>query len=341
MSGDDTGDSRLTALTRWVQDELGFSGSRIAPASSDASFRRYFRVTPQPDAARPDARGPGAADWESFIVMDAPPGKEDLGPFLRVAGLLADWGLNVPVVLARDLAAGLLLMTDLGSTQYLPMLAADRDVDRLYADALAALLRAQSRGAAAAGILPPYDDRLLSQEMQLMPEWFLGRHLAAGVDGADRLMLDAFAATLLHSARAQPRVFVHRDYHSRNLMVSAADNPGILDFQDAVMGPVTYDLVSLLKDCYIAWPAERVRGWALQHREGLLMGLQRHVKVLGIFARLHYRDHKPQYLSDLPRVFDYVREAAARYPDTAPFAAFLGRLEPQFLAAQRRASGAP
>jgi aminoglycoside/choline kinase family phosphotransferase len=258
------------------------------------------------------------------------------------------------VVLARNLAEGLLLMTDLGSTQYLPELAANRDVERLYADALAALCTMQTTGAAAAA-LPCYDRARLGQELALMPEWFLGPHLGVAVEGADRSLLEALDECLVESALAQPQVFVHRDYHSRNLMLCQPRNPGILDFQDAVFGPVTYDLVSLLKDCYITWPPERVRGWALRHRANLLdagvaagseaqflrwfdlMGLQRHIKVLGIFARLHYRDHKPQYLHDLPRVWDYVRETAALYRETAAFGALLTRLEPLFLAAQARA----
>lgn len=362
MGGDDSSDARLAALTRWVQDDLGFSGSHIAPASADASFRRYFRVVPRPGApqpaGQPAAPQPGAPNVESFIVMDAPPEKENLGPFLRVARLLADRGLNVPLVLARNVAEGLLLLTDLGSTQYLPELAANRDVDLLHADALAALGRMQTMDGAALAVLPPYDRALLLQEMQLMPQWFLGRHLAMDIGVAERALLDEFAETMVQSALVQPRVFVHRDYHSRNLMRRAAANPGILDFQDAVVGPVTYDLVSLLKDCYIAWPAARVRGWALQHRAHLAsagipagasedeflrwfdwMGLQRHVKVLGIFARLFYRDCKSQYLRDLPRVFDYVREAAARYPETAGFAAFIESLEPRFRAAQTRVLG--
>jgi aminoglycoside/choline kinase family phosphotransferase len=344
MAGDDTSDPRLAVLTRWVRSDLGFADSRIAPASADASFRRYFRVTP----------AAGAATHEPLIVMDAPPGKEDVAPFLRVARMLEEWGLNVPVVLARNLAEGLLLMTDLGSTQYLTALAANRDVERQYADALAALCLMQTRGEGAAA-LPPYDGVRLGQELALMPEWFLGRHLGVAVEGADRSLLEALDACLIASALAQPRVFVHRDFHSRNLMLCERRNPGILDFQDAVFGPITYDLVSLLKDCYITWAPGRVRGWALRHRANLveagvetgseeqflrwfdLMGLQRHIKVLGIFARLHYRDHKPQYLLDLPRVFAYVRETAALYRETAAFAALLARLEPVFVEAQARA----
>jgi aminoglycoside/choline kinase family phosphotransferase len=350
MGGDDSSDPRRAALTRWVRDDLGFADGGIAPASADASFRRYFRVTPPADAP----------SHEPFIVMDAPPDKEDLGPFLRVAKLLAQWGLNVPVVLARNVEEGLLLMTDLGSEQYLPALAAGRDVERLHSDALAALLAMQTADDGDARDLPPYDETRLRDEMGLLPEWFLGRHLGIDLDDAGRALFATLGEFLIDSALAQPRVFVHRDFHSRNLMLCDRRNPGILDFQDAVHGPITYDLVSLLKDCYIAWPEGRVRGWALRHRARLLeagvaagaddaeflrwfdlMGLQRHIKVLGIFARLHYRDHKPQYLSDLPRVFDYVRAAAARYPETAAFAGMLQRLEPRFQAAQARALAVP
>jgi len=343
MGVPDASDSRLALLTRWVVEDLGFTGSRIEPASVDASFRRYFRLT---------------RDADSYIVMDAPPDKEALAPFVGVARTLKEVGLNVPLVLARDMEQGLLLLSDLGTRQYLDELAAESQVDRLYGDALQALLRMQTGGAAAARALPPYDRALLLREMQLMPEWFLGRHLGANVDG-DRGMLDRLFETLVNSALAQPKTFVHRDYHSRNLLVTEDANPGILDFQDAVYGAVTYDLVSLLKDCYIAWPAERVNDWALQYRERLLgagfalgaderefirwfdlMGLQRHIKVLGIFARLYYRDGKAGYLGDLPRVLAYTRAAAALYPETAEFADYIGaRIDPQFQRAQARALG--
>jgi aminoglycoside/choline kinase family phosphotransferase len=331
----DASDSRLAALTRWVVEDLGFAGSRIEPASADASFRRYFRVT----------RG-----TDTCIVMDAPPDKEDVAPFVRVARMLVGLGLNVPILLARDEARGFLLLSDLGSRQYLDALAAGRDVERLYADALAALVTLQTRGGAAAGTLAPYDAALL-------PEWFLGRHLGMTVGAPERAVLERLFAVLIRSAEAQPAVFVHRDYHSRNLLITADHNPGILDFQDAVAGPVTYDAVSLLKDCYITWPPERVRAWLLDYRGNLiragfpltgtandfvrwfdLMGLQRHVKVLGIFARLFYRDGKPGYLKDLPRVLDYTRAAAAAYPETAEFAEFVrSRIDPRFAAAQARA----
>jgi aminoglycoside/choline kinase family phosphotransferase len=337
----DASDSRLAQLTRWVFDDLGFAGGRLAPASADASFRRYFRVT----------RGE-----DSYIVMDAPPDKEDLGPFSSVARLLLRIGVNAPVILATDSKRGFLLLSDLGVRQYLDELAVET-VDRLYADALGALSTMQMADGAMARDLPRYSHALLMREMDLMPEWFLGSHLGLQVSAAERGMLAGQFEILAQSALAQPAAFVHRDYHSRNLLVTETDNPGILDFQDAVWGPVTYDLVSLLKDCYIAWPAPQVRDWALQYRERLLtrgfpflgasesefirwfdlVGLQRHIKVLGIFARLFYRDGKQQYLRDLPRVLRYTREAAGAYAETAQLADFIARrIEPEFLNAQAR-----
>jgi len=337
----DASDSRLADLTRWVFEDLGFSGSDIAPASADASFRRYFRIT----------RGS-----DSYIAMDAPPDKENVEPFVRVARLLLGMGLNVPVILAQDARRGLLLLSDLGTRQYLDELKNGAE-ERLYADALDALATMQTAGAAAARELPPYDRDLLLREMQLMPQWFLRDHLGLELSAAEAGMLDRLFETLAQSALAQPATFVHRDYHSRNLLLTASENPGILDFQDAVCGAATYDLVSLLKDCYIAWPAPRVRAWALEFRERLmakgfaqdlsenefirafdLMGLQRHIKVLGIFARLNLRDGKPQYLKDLPRVLDYTRAAAGEHAETSEFAEFIARrIDPEFIQAQQRA----
>jgi aminoglycoside/choline kinase family phosphotransferase len=337
----DASDSRLAQLTRWVFDDLGFEGGRLAPASADASFRRYFRVT----------RGE-----DTYIVMDAPPDKEDLGPFSSVARLLLRIGVNVPVILATDSKRGFLLLSDLGVRQYLDELAVET-ADRLYGDALGALSTMQTADGAMARDLPRYSHALLMREMDLMPEWFLGSHLRLQVSAAERGMLAGQFEILAQSALAQPAAFVHRDYHSRNLLVTETGNPGILDFQDAVWGPVTYDLASLLKDCYIAWPAPQVRDWALQYRERLLtrgfpflgatesefirwfdlVGLQRHIKVLGIFARLFYRDGKQQYLRDLPRVLRYTREAAGAYAETSQLADFIARrIEPEFLNAQAR-----
>jgi aminoglycoside/choline kinase family phosphotransferase len=356
MGVPDASDSRLDALTEWVVESLGFTQSRIEPASADASFRRYFRIT----------RG-----GDTYIVMDAPPEKEDVGPFIRVARSMAGMGLNVPIVLARDEEQGFLLLSDLGSRQYLDELNAGQDVDRLYTDALAALVILQTKGESAARDLHPYDHALLRREMELLPEWFLQWHLGRAVGPGDRAVLDRSFDALARAALEQPTAFVHRDYHSRNLLVcggispavgagggdaAGGRNPGILDFQDAVRGPITYDAVSLLKDCYIAWPEQRVRGWLSAYRGRLrdagftvpgdeadfvrwfdLMGLQRHIKVLGIFARLFYRDAKSGYIKDLPRVLDYVRHTAGMYPETAELAEFVReRIDPGFAGAQAR-----
>jgi aminoglycoside/choline kinase family phosphotransferase len=336
----DASDSRLEMLTRWVSDDLGLSDGSIAPASADASFRRYFRVT----------RGS-----DTYIVMDAPPDKEDLAPFLKVGRILNEIGVNAPAVLARDSARGLLLLSDLGTELYLGALREPLAVDRLYGDALHALREIQTADAALGAGLPRYSHELLMREMELMPEWFLGRHLGLTPSAPQRQMLNQLFDALSQAASSQPAVIVHRDYHSRNLLVTAQHNPGIIDFQDAVVGPVTYDVASLLKDCYIAWPAPRVREWVLEYRESLLeqgfaagsaaqflrwfdlIGLQRHIKVLGIFARLYYRDGKPGYLKDLPRVLDYARDAAAAYAETAPFADFIAaHIDARFAEAQQR-----
>jgi N-acetylmuramate 1-kinase len=342
MGVPDASDSRLADLSRWVFDDLGFAGCLIAPASVDASFRRYFRVT----------RGE-----DTYIAMDAPPEKENLEPFVNVARMLLRMGLNVPVVLAQHAKQGYLLLSDLGTRQYLDELRAAGTVDRLYADALGALSTMQTADDGMSGDLPRYDHALLMREMELMPKWFLSDHFGLQITPAELGMLNRLFEALAQSALAQPATFVHRDYHSRNLLVTSVNNPGILDFQDAVWGPVTYDLVSLLKDCYIEWPGARVRTWALEYREKLLargfalsatestfvrwfdlVGLQRHIKVLGIFARLFYRDGKAQYLHDLPRVLRYTRDAAAEYPETAEFADFIAkRIEPRFPVAQERA----
>ena len=337
----DASDSRLANLTQWVIEDLGFAGASIAPASVDASFRRYFRVT---------------RDADSYIVMDAPPNKEDSGPFVKVARILGGLNLNVPIILARDMERGFLLLSDLGSRLYLDALPEDGAADRLYADALRALRGMQTADARLSQDLPRYDRALLTREMELLPEWFLERHLGLKLEARERAMLDRLFDSLVDAAVSQPPCFVHRDYHSRNLLVTPENNPGILDFQDAVWGPVTYDLASLLKDCYIAWPPARVREWVREYRESLLeagfklsasaaeflrgfdlIGLQRHIKVLGIFARLFYRDGKSQYLNDLPRVLNYARDTAAGYPETAAFAEFIvRRIDPEFPGAQRR-----
>lgn len=317
---------RLQQLTRWVGERLGRSDLDIAPASSDASFRRYFRIRHGGD---------------SLIVMDAPPAKEDCRPYIAVARAMFDAGLNVPEVLEADLEQGFLLLSDLGSRMYLPELN-EQTVERLYGDALGALLTLQVCGQADDAALPPYDRALLRREMELFREWYLAKHLGVALDERTNAVLDRAFALLEDAALEQPRVCVHRDYHSRNLMVTTRNNPGILDFQDAVIGPVTYDLVSLLRDCYIAWPRERVEEWALgyrdlaiqsgvlreEHEESFLrwfdlMGVQRHLKATGIFARLNYRDHKANYLPDIPRTMGYVLEVCGRYPELGELHGFL------------------
>jgi aminoglycoside/choline kinase family phosphotransferase len=320
-------DARLAALCGWLEESLGFRGYTIAPASADASFRRYFRV-----------ERPGEP---SLIVMDAPPPKEDVGPFVKVAGMLEQIGVHAPRVLERSEAAGFLLLTDLGTTMYLPELARPGQAEPLYADALDALVKIQARGDAASRQLPPYDEQFLRFEMSLFPDWLLAQHLALELASDERAMLAAAMDALAANSLGQPQVFVHRDYHSRNLMVCPGSNPGILDFQDAMRGACTYDLVSLLRDAYVAWPQKRVVQWVLQFRRkaaaaGLdtgrddaqflrwfdLMGLQRQLKVAGIFARLWLRDGKPGYLKDIPRTLQYAVGACGRHPDFAG----LGRL---------------
>lgn len=318
-------DVRLEQLGQWLQGLFGSQDFAITTASADASFRRYFRVTRQ---------------GETTIAMDAPPGKEDMQPYIKVANMLVDVGVNAPRILHSNLEQGFLLNSDLGSRTYLAELEQPANVDPLYDDALDALVAIQSRSAANAAQLPPYDAPLLQREMTLFPEWFLTRHLGLQLDARTTSELQSLFDALVAEALKQPRVFVHRDYHSRNLMVTDGQhgaNPGILDFQDAVNGPVTYDLVSVLRDCYVAWPLERVHGWVARFREkaqvaGLdvgrdekeflrwfdWMGVQRHLKVLGIFARLWHRDGKPGYLKDLPRTLDYVRDVAGRYPELQP-----------------------
>ncbi|HEY4369227.1 MAG TPA: phosphotransferase [Steroidobacteraceae bacterium] len=315
-------DPRLAQLEQWLTGLFGARDFSIATASADASFRRYFRVT---------------RAGQSWIAMDAPPGKEDIEPYIRIANMLVDIGVNAPRVMERDLAQGFLLNSDLGSRTYLTALSAGAAPDSLYDDAMQALVQIQSHGMSHARQLPAYDAAILRREMALFPEWFCEKHLQLQLSDADRAELEKAFAALIAAALDQPRVFVHRDYHSRNLMVSDGRhgaNPGILDFQDALYGPVTYDLVSLLRDCYVAWPIERVHEWVVRFRtvgraagvdtgrdQGAflrwfdLMGVQRHLKAIGIFARLWHRDGKAGYLPDIPRTLNYVRVTSAAYPE--------------------------
>jgi len=322
-----SGDPRLTALAEWLRGELRTDRFTLSRASEDASFRRYFRV---------------AFDDRALVAMDAPPPMENCRPFVQVAQLLHDAGVHAPEVHARDLDRGFLLLEDLGSVTYLARLGAST-ADALYLDAIDALIRFQR--ASREGVLPAYDEPLLRRELELFPDWYVARHVGRVLDDTQRAALDGVFARVLANNLAQPRVFVHRDYHSRNLMVCER-NPGVLDFQDAVYGPVTYDLVSLLRDAYVAWDEERQIDWAIRYWEraraagiavdpdfGIFwrdfewMGVQRQIKVLGIFARLCHRDGKSGYVNDMPLVMTYLRAACGRYRELAPMLVLLDALE--------------
>jgi len=322
-----TDSSRRSALESWVAAQLPGKRFALEPASADASFRSYLR-------ARLD-------DGTTRIVMDAPPDKEDCRPFVHVAGLLRAAGVNAPEILGEDLQQGFLLLTDLGTQTYLDVIQAD-NAPRLFADATDALVRWQlaTRG----GELPPYDEALLRREMNLFPEWYVEKHLRRKLSAKQRESLESVFASLVKSALAQPKVYVHRDYMPRNLMLSEP-NPGVIDFQDAVHGPITYDVVSLFRDAFISWPEERVLDWTVRYwekgkkaklpvhadfadfwRAFEWMGLQRHLKVLGIFARINYRDGKPKYLADTPRFIEYARSVSKRYAALTPLARLLDEL---------------
>jgi hypothetical protein len=347
---------RQQQLTDWLKSLYPDHPFTLAPASADASFRRYFRAS--------------FAD-HTLIIMDAPPQHEDCRPFIHVAQLFAEAGVNVPKVIAQDLQQGFLLLSDLGNTTYLQALNTDSN-RLLYGDACSALIQIQR--ASKEGNLPAYDEVLLLREMRLFPEWYIGKHLQASLNEKQQAVLETTFQRILQNNLAQPKVYVHRDYHSRNLMVcmhvstpalsptslphmgeSASDslrekliNPGILDFQDAVYGPITYDLVSLFKDAYIGWREADVLDWLIRYWENARkaglpvhadfgefyrdyewMGVQRHLKVLGIFARLYHRDGKEAYLKDMPLVMSYLRRACERYIDLKPLLRLLDELEPQ------------
>lgn len=324
-------DIRLTQAREWLST-LTAPALRVAtlrPASSDASFRRYFRVD--------------AEDGASYIVMDAPPPQEDVRPFIHVAEVFGATGVSVPQVLAQDVERGFLLLSDLGSTTYLHQLNHDT-AHKLYMDAIEALVLMQAQSQPE--VLPEYDRALLLRELMLFPEWYINKHLGVTLTEAQNATLNKVFDALLANNLAQAQVYVHRDYHSRNLMVLDKGNPGILDFQDAVYGPITYDLVSLLRDAYIQWDEEMVLDWAIRYweharRAGLpvnpdidafyrdfeFMGVQRHLKVLGIFARLYHRDGKDAYLKDLPLVMEYTRNAANRYVALKPLVRLLDEVE--------------
>ncbi len=320
--------TRTVSLDQWLAQRFEPGTYQYSPASEDASFRRYFRVR--------------TTDGRSLIVMDAPPEHEDCRPFVKIARLFAQASVQVPAILAEDLDNGYLLLSDLGSTTYLEALD-DTSAAALYDAASTALAAIQ--GISRPGVLPEYDRALLLRELRLFPEWYVARHLGRTLSAAQQQALDAVFEAILANNLAQPQVFVHRDYHSRNLMVTQP-GPGILDFQDAVYGPITYDLVSLLKDAYIGWDEQRVLDWAIRYWEkararGLpvhadfgafyrdfeWMGVQRHVKILGIFARLFHRDGKSGYLKDMPLVMRNLRGTCERYGELHPLLNLLDALE--------------
>lgn len=320
--------SRLDQLNDWLAQVLQGKSHHLTTASADASFRRYFRVH--------------LADGTTLIAMDAPPPQEDCAPFVKVAALFQEAGLNVPNILAQDLEHGFLLLSDLGTQTFLDVLNED-NADALFRDAIDALVTWQL--ASKPGVLPVYDEALLRRELALFPDWYIARHLNIELNDTQRNTLENAFSTIVRYNLAQPSVYVHRDYMPRNLMVSTP-SPGILDFQDAVYGPISYDVASLFKDAFISWEEERVldgviRYWEKARKAGLpvaadfgdfyrdfeWMGLQRHLKVLGIFARINYRDGKPKYLADTPRFMNYVRAVCVRYGELKPLLRLLDELE--------------
>lgn len=322
-------DERKSALDAWVSMQIGQQVSGL-PASADASFRRYFRY-----------KFTDGDSQRSLIGMDAPPPQEDCRPFVRIAGLFADAGVHVPHIIAQDLQRGFLLLPDMGTETWLTVLSED-NADERFSRAIDALIRIQR--ISQPNVLPVYDEALLRRELELFPEWYLKRHLGIEVDTALRAELDAIFDLLVARALRQGQVYVHRDFMPRNLMYSDPD-PGILDFQDAVYGPVSYDVTSLFKDAFISWPEDRVLGWLELYWQRAraaalpvpasfdeflhdcdLMGAQRHIKVIGIFARICHRDGKPKYLQDVPRFVAYLRTVIARRDELAPLGALLDRL---------------
>lgn len=319
---------RLERARQWVQDTLGVQSVDLQPASSDASFRRYFRF---------------ATDTASMIVMDAPPGREDCRPYLAVSALLEQAGVHVPAVHARSLESGFLLLEDLGRRAYLDELNRE-NADTLYADALEALLTMQQR--VPVGAVPAYDHGLVMRELRLFDDWFLRKHLGIETHGKTTKILQESFRVLAERFQDQARVFVHRDYHSRNLMRTGDRNPGILDFQDAVGGPAVYDVISLLRDVYVEWPEAAVRDWLLGYhrdatargvplaaeaseflRDADLVGAQRHLKIAGIFCRLYYRDGKSDYLRDIPLTLRYLIAECQRQPELAGLGELLQDLD--------------
>jgi N-acetylmuramate 1-kinase len=321
-------DERKQELEAWLKEILGAQAFTLTTASADASFRRYFRVH---------------LNGKTLIAMDAPPPQEDCRPFVKVAQMLVDAGLNAPKVIAQDLSNGFLLLSDLGNDTYLQHLN-NETAQMRYLDATNALIKMQL--ASKAHDLPPYDEALLTREMQLFPDWYVAKHLGFTMNGEQQEWLQQTFDALNKNILSQGQVTVHRDYHSRNLMVTHENSPGILDFQDAVHGAITYDLVSLLKDAYIQWDEEQVidlavRYWEPAKKAGLpvpndfsefyrdfeWMGAQRHIKILGIFARLSIRDGKDGYIKDMPLVMHYLRKVCERYVELRPMLRLLDVLE--------------
>ncbi|HEY8102425.1 MAG TPA: phosphotransferase [Burkholderiaceae bacterium] len=337
MSLQASSDPRLTQIKQWLGtlSPNPVMIDSLRPASADASFRRYFRAD--------------GADGGTLIVMDAPPPQENVQPFIHVAEVFGATGVSVPHILAKDVEQGFLLLSDLGSTTYLHELNHD-SAHKLYMDAIDALILIQTQSQP--DVFPEYDRAMLHRELMLFPDWYINKHLGVTLTDKQQTELNKVFDALLANNLAQAQVYVHRDYHSRNLMVLPQGNPGILDFQDAVYGPITYDLVSLLRDAYIQWDEEMVLDWAIRYWEGAkraglpvnpdidafyrdfeFMGVQRHLKVLGIFARLYHRDGKDGYLKDLPLVMEYTRKAAGRYNVLKPLVKLLDEIEnkaPQF-----------
>ena len=321
---------RIRLLENWVKEQFPEKPFTLQPASADASFRRYFRVSFKD---------------QTLIAMDAPPQQEDCTPFIQVAKILAATGVHVPKIVAKNLDQGFLLLSDLGDTTFLQALNNQMDsADQLYGDAIDALIKLQLSQQVEG--LPGYDEALLLKELNLFPDWYVAKHLRVAITEKQQAVLQSIFTRIIQNNMAQPQVWVHRDYHSRNLMVTSP-NPGIIDFQDAVVGPITYDLVSLFKDAYIRWDEERILDWMIRYWEkarkaGLpvptdfaefyrdfeWMGVQRHIKILGVFTRLYYRDGKENYLNDLPLVMEYLRKTCKRYRELHLLLNLLDELNP-------------
>ena len=329
-------DLRQTPIVEWLTtlSSTPTLPATLRPASADASFRRYFRI---------DTPAGG-----TLIVMDAPPPQEDVRPFIEIGALFGGVGLSVPAVLAQDVERGFLLLSDLGNTTYLQQLNSEgssvENAHKLYMDAIDALVLLQTKSQP--DVLPEYDRAFLLRELQIFSEWYLGKHLKATLSDQQSADLNKVFDAILTNNLAQPQVFIHRDYHSRNLMLLPEGNPGVLDFQGALYGPISYDIVSLLRDVYIQWDEAQVLDWMIRYwerakRAGLpvapdidtfyrdfeYMGLQRHLKILGLFARLHHRDGKEAYLKDIPVIMDYFRKTALRYRELIPLVRMLDKLE--------------